>query len=245
MKLSAFLLLGLSLSMPMAQASDISLVVPFCDEAAIRLAPVKPKCIERKDEQIFDIPTLKINKDDLEKILQGAESSGGRIAPGNQMRNMSRGLNRFSTPFNYACEVKLLADGGKTLSWLSRTDFKITNYKPYASITRQDWEHGLIEGNDMDAEVTLIPLVEPQVALDNYSVTFKMKEGSKKVALELCQNKIESLENQTKGVCTTAKGTIRSRRLRANFSYKTTTTTPEFIYNQTLALDMECKRLHQ
>jgi hypothetical protein len=246
MKLTTFLLFGLSVAAPSVMALDLSLIVPFCDDAYVRLSPIKPNCIERKDQQVFEIPTLKINKEDLEKILQGAESSGGRIInPGHNSRGMMSRRMGFSTPFKYACKLRLMADGGKTLSWLSQTDLEINNYKPQAYVSRQDWSHGLIEGNDIDTEVTLTPLVEPQIALDNYTIMFDMKEGSNKVSIEVCQTKIESSDVKTSGVCSTAKGTLRSRRLRANFSYKTTVTTPNFVYKQSLTLDLNCKRLHK
>lgn len=126
-----------------AQAQQLS--VPLCDSSEARLSLEPKNCI---GEQVinFDIPAVKLQLEDIRKILQGAESSGGRLAPNSQGR--PAGMATILLP-THECQARLLLDGGVRVSWLLTSEFEVT--EEVASVLPSTiWQSGLVIGNDIN-----------------------------------------------------------------------------------------------
>ena len=154
-----------------------------CSEPLVRLSLVKIPCIDDgKIPADFDIPNLRLNLDDLEKIFQGAESSGGHlIGPMNMPRTL-RSITPFPVLFN--CKATLLSDGGKSISFLSEQKFQLDGQRFSKPLYRDKWQHFLIKGNDISERNRYPVSIEPQVSLNNYKVVLGYKNN--KLSISAC-----------------------------------------------------------
>tara|TARA_R110000868_G_scaffold32343_4_gene117669 strand:+ start:4616 stop:5233 length:618 start_codon:yes stop_codon:yes gene_type:complete len=156
-----------------AQAQNADLL---CNSSESRLSLTPKECVGLPAIN-YDIPTLKLQLEDIRKILQGAESSGGRLAPSTQ--NNPTGMANILLP-THECQAKLLLDAGHRVSWLLVSDFEITR-NVAAVIPEHLWDSGLVLGNNINGDQ--YPLDElPQWGLQNLSVEVNGK------ALTICAN---------------------------------------------------------
>lgn len=145
-----------------AQAQQLS--VPLCNSSEARLSLEPKNCIG--DQVInFDIPAIKLQLEDIRKILQGAESSGGRLAPNTQDRPI--GTANILLP-THECQARLLLDGGVRVSWLLTSEFEVT--EEVASLLPANiWRSGLVVGNDINGTQHQVDEL-PAWGLSNLSV---------------------------------------------------------------------------
>lgn len=120
----------------------------LCDSSEARLSPISKYC-QGKPATKFDIPSLKLQLEDIKKILQGAESSGGRIVP-----NHNPQPNRPSTILlpTHRCQARLLIDADLRISWLLTSEFEVTRNVTSVIFERQ-WRGGITDTSDIDGSV--------------------------------------------------------------------------------------------
>ena len=226
MKLSLLLFLFCQFLFPLGIADD-DYIAPFesdiklkCSDPILRLSRKPIPCIpDNKQPSEFDIPKLRIDHKDLDKILQGAESSGGHtVSP---MGFPSR--NNF-IPFNVklSCMASLLTDGGKTLSFLSEKKFGLDNTQTTAFLGDDDWDHFVFEGNDFNSKPKFPLLKIPQKIRPNYSVTLSYKKEQKKLSLRLCRNNIQTYNDVLTSSCTYVDKSLRRKYFKTllNINYR-------------------------
>ena len=142
-KLLIFLIISLFPSLLWTREFEI----PKCDSSEARLSRTRFLC-EGVSPSQFDIPALKLQFSDLQKIVQGAESSGGRRRPDILYRpGQTVGMQ---SP-THSCEARLLIDGGLRVSWLLTLAKEIGAGSVY-QIAASEWSSGLVAGNDINAD---------------------------------------------------------------------------------------------
>ena len=158
-----------------------------CSDPVVRLSPVKIPCIPDGKKPIdFDIPELKIDFNDLEKIFQGAESSGGHtVGPMNFPRHRGGSL---PGPALFNCKAELLSDGGKTLSFVSEQSFQLDQYRTFKMLYKDNWDHFLVEGNDFSSRPRVSVHRAPRVDISNYKVFIEYNKNRKKYSLLACES---------------------------------------------------------
>lgn len=136
----------------------------LCNSSESRLL-IDPKDCVGVPTIHYDIPTLKLQLEDVKKILQGAESSGGRLVPHAQNRPIGTASLILPT---HVCQARLLLDAGHRVSWLLLSEFEIAkNMETLLSVDL--WDSGLVLGSNIDGQQ--YPLDElPQWGLENLSV---------------------------------------------------------------------------
>lgn len=161
--------------------------IPNCDSPLVRLSRWPLQC-QGKLPSKFDIPALEINFSDIEKIIQGAESSGGRRRPDLIDRTIGpMGMN-FTT---HHCRVRLLIDSQTRVSWLLGHELEVG--ETVIAIETRSWNAGLT--NSLDPFADFYPASAfPKFALEKVSVAARGGD------LILCYG--EGLCAQTKQVVT-------------------------------------------
>ncbi|MBH47875.1 MAG: hypothetical protein CME71_06855 [Halobacteriovorax sp.] len=178
----------------------------LCNSSESRLSLTPKECVGLPTIN-YDIPTLKLQLEDIRKILQGAESSGGRLAPGTQ--NNPTGMANILLP-THECQAKLLLDAGLRVSWLLISEFEITR-NVAAVIPEHLWDSGLVLGNDINGDQ--YPMDElPQWGLQNLSVEVNGK------ALTVCAN--SSCSTNENGLKTTLTQYHQAAKLQFKVSCK-------------------------
>jgi len=181
-KLSYLLILSSFTSM--AQLAQL----PDCNSLEVRLSKKPVACRGQIPEDIiFDIPEQKLNIEDLEKLFQGAESSGGRLVSPMAQPRIQEDLTPF--PFSLQCHASLISDGGKKVSFLSKRAFTLNQSQYNSYLTPDTWKHFLIEGNQFDSSV-LTPLdISPAVTLPYFKVSMTYNEEAQRFGYEVCESR--------------------------------------------------------
>lgn len=136
----------------------------LCNSSEARLSLTPKECVGAPSIN-YDFPALKLQLEDVRKILQGAESSGGRLAPSTQYN--PTGMANILLP-THECQARLLLDTGLRVSWLLVSEFEVTK-NVAAVLPSRLWDSGLVLGNNIDGEQ--YPLDElPQWGLENLSL---------------------------------------------------------------------------
>jgi hypothetical protein len=204
---------------------SVSANKPSCDSPFVRLSLKPVACFNQGiPDGIFDIPELKLDLKDIEKIFQGAESSGGRmVGPMNQPR-MPRPVTPF--PVTLECELKLLSDGGKRVSFLSKQRTFLTQSAYHKTIPANLWVHGLISGNDINSTLWRPVPMAPNLNLNNYSLELSYNELQDELELNLCEDFIDPMggamssfcgQGQSKSYEKTIQATLKGRIQSGDF----------------------------
>ncbi|MCR9203685.1 MAG: hypothetical protein NXH75_03845 [Halobacteriovoraceae bacterium] len=193
-----------------AFATDlVELPKPLCSDVTVRLSLKPVPCIpDGFDPSVFDIPGLKLNLEDLQKIFDGAESSGGHIiGPMNHPRR-ARPLTPF--PFTLKCEARMLLDGKKKVSFLSSQSFEL-NQGQYELYLRPDqWSHNLIVGADIYSQDLISVDAEPVVAIRPFKVELSYNTYYDHFQLGVCEDK-SGLEKDDL-ICAQSENSVRSKK---------------------------------
>lgn len=137
----------------------------LCNSSEARLSLTPRECVGAPSIN-YDIPTLKLQLEDIKKILQGAESSGGRLAP-NILGRPSAGMANILLP-THECQATLLIDADLRVSWLLTSEFVLT--QEVAAVLPQDlWNAGITVGSDIDGEQYPVDIM-PTWGLENLAV---------------------------------------------------------------------------
>ena len=203
--MKTFLALSLIFISTNLLASDLLDLVngkkPLCSSPLVRLSPKPIPCIpDLNDDGHFDIPELELDLNDLESILQGAESSGGHvIGPMNTPHRTGHPVTPF--PVNLKCEARLLADGGKRVSFLSKQGFSISARAFSTYLYADQWTHGVTTNNELFPENWIKVPVTPNIEFNNYSVMLGYNNNSKKPILTLCEGNLKTVDSETVAAC--------------------------------------------
>jgi hypothetical protein len=162
--------------------SALAVQSPLCSSSEVRLSLKPVFCIDDNlDLGDFDIPEVGLDLDDLQSIFDGAESSGGHgISPMNQPAPTSR--RRLLVDGVINCQLKLLTDGGKRVSFLSFLNLELTSHKPVAFLGGLDWSHGLTTSGINWVGID----TAPSVGIPNYSL--EAYSQGEEISLSLCQS---------------------------------------------------------
>ncbi len=158
---------------------------PNCDSPLVRLSRIPISCLGSVTDK-FDIPALKINFSDIEKIVQGAESSGGRRRP--DISNLPMQPMGISKP-THSCEARLLIDSQTRVSWLLSQEIEVGSYQ--SLLTPSSWSPGLTTSSDPFGP-SLPVIVRPDVGLLDVSAYTLQSEVS------LCYGNIACAQTQLK-----------------------------------------------
>lgn len=177
------LFIALFLSGPALAAGDL-----LCNSAEYRLSRYTGKlCLGIHDRE-FDIPELKINLGDIEKILLGTESSGGRKVPD----ILQRPINGMRVQaLTHRCEIRMLLDGSKRISWLLKAASDVALEVPFI-VPNGAWQSGLTEGNDVNGIIHPVS-VRPPVELVQVGVVLT------EAGLKLCLDNSCALSQREEG----------------------------------------------
>lgn len=138
--------------------------LPLCNSSDVRLSLKNPSCIGKFPTK-FDLPQLGLQFGDLEKIILGSESSGGRVIIDPTQRPVNGMWIQMAT---HQCEARFLIDGGKRVSWLLSADFTLSSGALMVSSSNL-WRAGVVEGNDIEAQAQPVAML-PSWGLDLVSV---------------------------------------------------------------------------
>lgn len=212
-----------------------------CSDPVVRLSPVKIHCKPDGKKPIdFDIPELKIDLNDLEKIFQGAESSGGHtIGPMNFPRHRGGTLPR---PSLFNCKAELLSDGGKTLSFISEQSFQLDQFRTYKMLYKDNWEHFLVEGNDFNSGPRVAVNQAPKVDLSNYKVFIEYNKRNKKYSLLACESNFSDETGVKSSSCSLEEFSSYRKNIKTFMRTIADDRTNNLIIKKTLKVS--CKRLH-
>jgi len=174
---------------------------PLCSSPFVRLSPKPIPCIpDLNDDGLFDIPSLELDLEDLEKIFEGAESSGGRvIGPMNTPR--TNGMPVTPYPVYLKCEARLLLDGGKKVSFLSKQSFGLNSRNHTRLLYTDQWTHGITELSTLYPENWVRVPVTPKVEFKNYSVRLGYNSFSSKATLSVCEANLKTAGGETALTC--------------------------------------------
>ncbi len=155
----------------------------YCSDADIVLSPNKPQCFQENRVLEFDIPELQIDIIDLEKIFLpttdriGSESSGGgRTLPHQSRVRMSR-LPELN------CELSVLANGQKTIHYLSTQNLLIN--KSNTNIDEEKFTHYLTKELSLNPKTKYLVEKSPEVDLSN--LVIQLSATSTNFNLKLCE----------------------------------------------------------
>lgn len=149
----------------------------LCNSAEHRLSRYTGRLCLGSEASQFDIPELKINLGDIEKILLGTESSGGRKVPDILQRPVN-GM-RVQT-LTHTCEIRMLLDGSKRISWLLKAHAKLA-YASVFIVPPEAWQVGLTEGGDINGAFHPVN-ISPRIELSQVAVV--LDETSIKLCLD-------------------------------------------------------------
>lgn len=154
--------------------------LPLCKDPSVILSIKKIPC--RFDERLpenFDLPNFEINLEDLHKIFQGAESSGGRIV------SPARTHNRETASHKIKCEAKLLTKAGKTINFYSSQSLEGSLPGPALKTLEDEWFHAIVADEDIGfTTMTPVPL-GPSIRLGDYEITVEL--FTTKTNIKLCE----------------------------------------------------------
>lgn len=204
----------LILSLSLFLSLSVSGAKPSCESALVRLALKPVPCINLGvPDTIFDIPELKLDLNDIEKIFQGAESSGGRvIGPMGQPRRV-RPVTPF--PINLHCELRLLADGGKRVSFLSFQKALLTQTEFKKTIPENQWFHGLISGNDINSTNWRAIPIAPKVNISNYNLELGYSGLQDELELNVCETFIGPMGRESSSFCAQGQAKVYHKTIEA------------------------------
>ncbi len=225
----------------MVQANDLIDLIngdkPACSSAVVRLS-VKPiPCIKDDlDSDLFDIPNLELDFSDLEDVFNGAESSGGHtIGPMNYPRRMGLPITPF--PMALRCQAKLLSDGGKRVSFLSKQSFSLNAIQFTTYLFADRWLHGIALGAELNPSNWVEVPVSPAVELKNYSVTLGYNKKTNKLSLTACEGNLKTGGDSTVAACSEVEF--------SRYSYKVKTRLKTLILKKNIriqkTLDISCR----
>lgn len=187
---------------------------PLCSSVYVRLSPKPIPCIpDGFDPSVFDIPSLKLNLEDLQKIFDGAESSGGHIIGPMNTPQRRRPITPF--PFSLNCEAKMLLDGKKKVSFLSTQNFQLSSINYIQFLNPAQWTHSLIEGADIHTDNRMYVDAAPAVALEPFKVELSYNTFYDSFQLSLCEDKSD-LETEDL-TCAQTEASVREKILSVSF----------------------------
>lgn len=191
--------------------------LPKCDSLAVRLAKEPIKCQGKVPNSIdFDLPEHQLNLEDLEKIFQGAESSGGRLVGPMNTPRIGNDLTPF--PFRYSCDARLLSDGDKKLSWISFQQFLLTESSFNRVLYPTSWVHRLTASNDIDTSSFFSVPATPAVKIPLFEVKMDFNEDKEEFIFDLCE--VKSDEEVRDLSCTSQIAPLSQRNSKATMVYK-------------------------
>jgi hypothetical protein len=186
----AIFLLSLSLVPISAFADEDVPSLPLCTEAIVILNHGIPCRFDLNPPTEFNIPELELNFNNLDQIFMGAESSGGRvISPLGSEHIRRQILNRpeFNHPFELNCQARLVLDGGKTVSYLSIQNFKLTNLSAQKELLAKEWDHFVMKGNNPNPSKKYSVPTAPKQEINSFSVKVYKNKFNKNTVLQLCE----------------------------------------------------------
>lgn len=187
---------------------------PKCSDVMVRLSPKPIPCIpDGLSDNLFDIPELGLNIEDLQNIFNGAESSGGHVVGPMNSPRRTRPITSF--PFELTCQAKMLLDGGKKVSFLSTQSFQLSqsNYERYLS--NSSWKHHLVKGSDINSQ-DLIPVeVAPKTVLGRFKVELSYNKYYHSFQLGLCEDL--STLTESKLSCSQSEASVDSDLFKVSF----------------------------
>jgi hypothetical protein len=169
----------------------------------------------------WDIPSLKLNFEDLDQIFKGAESGGGyRTDPRRSFPSMRETEQPIAMDtkmlLNLSCEARLLGDGGKTVSWLSTAKFVLNDSKKSHFIKTADWVNGLIKGNNLSSKPVIVKQIPPY-KLNNFSI--RINTGNAHLRMKTCQMNMKEVADETVGVCTESESLESAKSFVNQFTF--------------------------
>ncbi|MFT6069317.1 MAG: hypothetical protein ACJAT2_002751 [Bacteriovoracaceae bacterium] len=188
---------------------------PACSSALVRLSKKPIPCIKDilEDGQ-FDIPNLELDFDDLDDVFNGAESSGGHvIGPMGHPRRSDAPATPF--PVTLRCQAKLLSDGGKRVSFLSKQSFTLNSLHYTTYLFADRWQHAIVEGANLNPSNSVEVPISPKVELKNYSVTLGYNNNSKKLSLTACEGNLKTNGDSTVAACSEVEFNRYSYKVQA------------------------------
>lgn len=187
---------------------------PLCSDVIVRLSPKPVPCIPVDfDPSKFDIPGLELNLEDLQKIFDGAESSGGHIiGPMNHPRR-ARPLTPF--PFTLKCEARMLLDGKKKVSFLSTQSFNLNQGQYELFLRPEQWDHNLIVGADIYTQDLISVEAEPVVEVMPFKVELSYNTFYDSFQLGVCEDKSTMTSEDL--ICAQSENTVRAKKHSVSF----------------------------
>lgn len=174
---------------------------PLCSSPLVRLSPKPIPCIQDvNDDGIFDLPELELDLNDLEDVFNGAESSGGHvIGPMGAPRRQGLPVTPFA--MNLKCEARLLSDGGKRVSFLSKQSFDVSarNFSTY--LYADQWVHGITSERNFYPENWVKVPVTPNIEFKNYSVMLGYNKSKGMPMLTVCEGNLKTAKQETVAAC--------------------------------------------
>lgn len=211
--------------------------LPWCSDPKVRLSIFKIPC--KKDPRLpseFDIPELKIDFENLHKIYEGAESSGGHVVGPMNYPRRTRPLTPFA--LDIRCEARLLADGGKSISFLSIQKSALTEQRYSTYLYENNWKHYLTEENDLNPSRLVEVPVAPAVEVGNYTVNLAYKEAkgrqSEKLILSVCEANLGQNDKGATGACAEVERPLYKRVLKARLKTVTSNMSTNLKIQKTL-----------
>lgn len=179
-----YILIGLLIGLSSPLMAKAAKTPPSCDSAIVRLSKKPIVCVPSMTDIDFDIPGAELDIEDLKKIFQGAESSGGRIInPMHVPREMTP-IAPF--PFKYNCELKVVLDGNKRVSYLSKQELELNEMRYFVRLDKSAWKHGLVLENTVDAPMVAELDIAPEFGLDHLRVEVKFNDDKRELSLNAC-----------------------------------------------------------
>lgn len=169
-------------------------VIPSCLNPDVVLSPRYIPCNNVGPIRDFDLPDLNINFNDLKKILEetnqallGAESGGGsgRVEP---QRTPPADMQRqFPFSFKLNCTASLLIDAEKTIHYLLKQSFTLTNQNYKIFLTPGTWSSHYVTKEKSHSPVTKYSVPKDLgINLEAYTLTLApLNKGLKSL---LCQS---------------------------------------------------------
>lgn len=241
MKLSLHLLASL-LFITNSLAIDLNdIVIPDelkqykCDSSEVRLSKNPLSCLGDFPKD-FDIPAIKLNLEDLQRIFDGAVSSGGRVVgPMNTPRQVQP---LGPEEFNMNCKVRILLDGGKRVSYLSTSQIELTNTSYFIPFAGLSFRHFLTPINDVDVNRFMVPAPKaPNVSMNDIFVEISYKKALKKYTLKACVQKNDAFQSKMEKTCSHTRFELSDSEVSTTLM--STLTAPQFHVERTIKLSCQ------
>lgn len=169
-----------------------------CDSSEVRLSKDPIPCLGEFPDK-FDIPAIELNLEDLQKIFDGAVSSGGHVV--GPMNSPRRARPLGPTYFSMNCKTKVLLDGGKRVSFLSTGSVKLSQTSYFVPFAGVSFKHFLTPINDVDTRYVVPAPRAPQVSFSDLYTEVTYKETTQKYSLKACVQKTDAASGSSEKSC--------------------------------------------